>query len=115
MCFQAADIWSLGVTLFSIVVGRVPFHDENILALYSKIKTQPLEFPPTSTNSPPAPDMSPEVRDLVTKMLIKDPAKRITLEEIKVSNAIEFILRHLGMVPRLLYFVAFYTEMYSGT
>ena len=90
MCFQAADIWSLGVTLFSIVVGRVPFHDENILALYSKIKTQPLEFPTTSTtNSPPAPDMSPEVRDLVTKMLIKDPAKRITLEEIKVSKAIE--------------------------
>ena len=89
MCFQAADIWSLGVTLFSIVVGRVPFHDENILALYSKIKTQPLEFPTTSTNSPPAPDMSPEVRDLVTKMLIKDPAKRITLEEIKVRHAIQ--------------------------
>ncbi len=45
MLLQIADIWSLGVTLYCLVVGRVPFHEENILALYNKIRTQPFTYP----------------------------------------------------------------------
>ena len=45
MLLQIADIWSLGVTLYCLVVGRVPFHEENILALYNKIRTQPFAYP----------------------------------------------------------------------
>ena len=73
------------MTLYSIVVGKVPFHDENILALYSKIKTQKLEFPDDM-------DLSPEVIDLVSQMLIKDPAQRITLDNIKVRKQFLSIL-----------------------
>ena len=76
---QAADIWSAGVTLYGIVVGRVPFHDENILPLYNKILTQPVAFPEEK-------DISPELQDLITRMLIKDPQERITLQEIKVRD-----------------------------
>ena len=78
---QAADVWSLGVTLYSLVVGDIPLHDDNILALYHKIKTQPVEF-----NDDHKLALSPEIRDLITKMLIKDPNERIALAEIKVPQ-----------------------------
>ena len=61
------------------MVGDIPLHDDNILALYHKIKTQPVEF-----NDDHKLALSPEIRDLITKMLIKDPNERITLAEIKV-------------------------------
>ena len=60
------------------MIGKVPFHDENILALYGKIKAQKLEFQEGK-------DISPEIKDLITKMLIKDPSQRITLNDIKVK------------------------------
>ena len=69
---QAADIWSLGVTLFSLVYGKVPFHDENILALYNKIRTQELSIPDDT-------DISPELKDLIRRMLVKNPLERINL------------------------------------
>merc|ERR1711899_205894 len=72
---KAADIWSLGVTLFSLVYGKVPFHDENIVALYNKIRIQELTLP----NEP---DISPELKCLITQMLVKDPVNRISLRDI---------------------------------
>lgn len=49
----------------------------NIPALYEKIKHDPVQFPPTFTQH------SPELKDLIQRMLEKDPDKRITLSEIK--------------------------------
>ena len=61
------------------MVGRVPFHDDNILSLYNKIRTQPFDFPEDR-------QISPELQDLIRQMLVKDPAKRITLAEIKLHD-----------------------------
>ena len=63
--------------MYTLVFGKVPFHDENILALYNKIRTQDLEFPDNH------PEVSPELMDLIQKMLVKDASERIKLSEIK--------------------------------
>ncbi|XP_018569004.1 calcium/calmodulin-dependent protein kinase kinase [Anoplophora glabripennis] len=73
---RGTDIWSMGVTLYAFVYGRVPFFDENIIGLYSKIRMQPVEFPEK-------PKVSEDLRDLIRKMLVKDPNERITLPEVK--------------------------------
>ncbi|KAI8871936.1 Pkinase-domain-containing protein [Ramicandelaber brevisporus] len=39
------DVWSLGVVLFVLVVGKVPFEDENMPALHAKIKRGHVEYP----------------------------------------------------------------------
>lgn len=79
------------MTLYSLVIGQVPFHDENILALYNKIRVQPLTFPEDK-------EISPELKDLILKMLVKDPNERITLPEVKV-----IVFRHIELtsIPRL--------------
>ncbi len=69
--------------MFALVFGNVPFSATNVPAVYEKIKHDELEFPSTAT-------ISDDLRDLIMKMLDKDPAKRITLPQIKVS--IKFIL-----------------------
>jgi len=73
---KAADIWSLGVTLYCLVVGKVPFQGENVPAVYDKIKTEDIEVPDNIS-------LSTELRDLIGLMLIKDPLARITLTDIK--------------------------------
>uniref|UniRef100_T1I2E6 calcium/calmodulin-dependent protein kinase n=1 Tax=Rhodnius prolixus TaxID=13249 RepID=T1I2E6_RHOPR len=76
---MAYDIWSLGITLFAFVYGHVPFQAESIPALYNKIRTEDLIFPKESV-------ISESLKDLISKMLFKDPVKRINLHEIKVHD-----------------------------
>ncbi|XP_016144825.1 calcium/calmodulin-dependent protein kinase kinase 1-like [Sinocyclocheilus grahami] len=75
---QALDVWAMGVTLYCFVYGKCPFIDEYILALHNKIKSKPVEFSET-------PAISEGLKNLVSRMLDKNPDTRITIPEIKVD------------------------------
>lgn len=74
---KAADIWALGATLYSLVYGNVPFLASSVLAVYEKIKNEDVQFPSQ-------PEITDELKNLITQMLTKDPSQRITLPQIKV-------------------------------
>lgn len=37
MCHLQADVWSMGVLLFALLCGYLPFDDDNCMILYRKI------------------------------------------------------------------------------
>ncbi|KAL4609576.1 calcium/calmodulin-dependent protein kinase kinase 2-like [Arapaima gigas] len=74
---KALDVWTMGVTLHCFVFGVCPFMDECILSLHQKIRTQPVELPENV-------DVSEDLKDLLLKMLDKNPETRISVPQIKV-------------------------------
>ncbi|RMZ90658.1 hypothetical protein DV736_g2106, partial [Chaetothyriales sp. CBS 134916] len=74
---KAADIWSMGVTLYCLKYGRIPFEKSGIFELYESIKTEQPEFP-NETN--------PDFIDLMRRILEKDPAKRIKMPELRMHT-----------------------------
>lgn len=68
-----ADIWSCGVILYALLAGFLPFQDENLMSMYRKVFKAEFEFPPW---------FSSESKRLISKILVADPEKRISIAAI---------------------------------
>jgi serine/threonine protein kinase len=77
------DVWSLGVTIYVLSIGNVPFIGKTRDEVWDKIKLGQYSFPSGC-------NISDSGKDLIQKMLIMDPSKRIAIEEIPSHDFLQF-------------------------
>ncbi|XP_025832976.1 tribbles homolog 2-like, partial [Agrilus planipennis] len=70
---KAADMWSLGVILYTMLVGRYPFNDSEHASLFAKISRGHFLIPEC---------LSPKARCLIRSLLRREPSERISSEDI---------------------------------
>ncbi|KAL4462521.1 hypothetical protein ABPG74_000351 [Tetrahymena malaccensis] len=85
------DIWSLGVILYTLLIGKPPFETHDVKTTYRKIKSNQYSFP----DHAPIPDSA---KALIQLILQQDPAKRPSLDEILAHP----FINNGGTIPRLL-------------
>eukprot|EP00475_Leptophrys_vorax_P019702 TRINITY_DN26_c0_g4_i1.p1 TRINITY_DN26_c0_g4~~TRINITY_DN26_c0_g4_i1.p1 ORF type:complete len:533 (-),score=161.59 TRINITY_DN26_c0_g4_i1:43-1641(-) len=65
---KAVDWWCLGIFLYELTVGVTPFYSQKVDEMYTKIINAKVKYPPR---------LSEECRDLISKLLVRDPTKRL--------------------------------------
>ncbi|PBP21542.1 threonine protein kinase [Diplocarpon rosae] len=70
---EKVDLWSLGVLTYEFLVGEAPFEDTPVMT-QRKIARGEMTVPSF---------VSPEAKDLIKRLLVLDPEKRIPLEQVQ--------------------------------
>lgn len=76
---RLSDSWSLGVILFTLLLGRYPFHNQSIPIMFTKIASGKFQIPPSS-------GLSLDARILLRSLIRVQPDERLLPSEILSTN-----------------------------
>ena len=85
------DIWSLGVIIYTLLIGKPPFETSDVKTTYRRIRMNAYTFPDHV-------QISEAAKDIITQILNNDPSKRPSLNDLLNHE----FLHHGGSIPRLL-------------
>ena len=67
-----ADIWALGIMIYQMFYGKTPFKERTNYLIFRKIEQLKIDFDEDDKIQIPE-----EAKDLISKILVKDPSKRL--------------------------------------
>ncbi|KAM3571015.1 hypothetical protein VYU27_006930 [Nannochloropsis oceanica] len=70
---KSCDLWSIGVIMYILLCGYPPFYGDTDADIFASVRRAQFSFP-----SPEWDEISPGAKDLIRKLLSKDPRKRPT-------------------------------------
>ncbi|KAG8576136.1 hypothetical protein GDO81_009782, partial [Engystomops pustulosus] len=96
------DLWSVGVILYEALFGRAPFASRSFSELEEKIRSS------QSIELPTRPRVSLECRDLLQRLLVRDPDQRISFPDFFNHSFVD--LEHMPCAESLQKAAAFVVE-----